>query len=222
VTAALPPPLASAALVRHTLALGALAEPERGIAWIVAANGVFKRGYDGERDLLVRVQRQRIAVPGLVALLPHARFTSWAERLPASFLAALLQDARQAMSGEAIARPIEKQYFVVYRDGGPRLIAPRAQQGTPGSLRYAMPGRGALLVDIHSHHEMAAYFSQTDDRDDTGLSVSLVIGKIYTRPELCCRLNVYGHRQRVPARLLFDGLGPFRDAFGGDDDRADD
>ena len=217
----LPPPLSASALVHRTLADGALGAPPRGIAWIVAANGVFKRGSDGERDLLIQVARQPIPVPGLVALLPHARFANWPRRLPASFLTALLADARQAVVGGAIARPVEKQYFVVFRDGQPRVIAPRAQRGTPGSLAYAMPVRGAVLCDLHSHHEMAAYFSATDDRDDVGLGVSLVLGRIFTRPELCCRLNVYGHRQRVPAQLIFDGLGPFLDTYGGDHADAD-
>jgi hypothetical protein len=47
-----------------------------------------------------------------------------------------------------------------------------------------------------------------------------VIGRLFTRPEIACRLNVYGHRQRVPARLLFDGLGPFEETFFGGDDAA--
>lgn len=221
-TASLPPALSVGALVRRSLAVGALTEaPARGIEWIVAANGVFKRGYDGERDLLIQVRRQVIVVPGLASLLPHARWASWPARLPAGFLTALLDNARHAYDhGGGLIGPVEKQYFVVYRDGCPRLIAPQAQQGTPGSLAYAMPTRGAVLVDIHSHHQMDAYFSTTDDRDDVGLSVSVVIGRIFTRPELVCRLNVYGHRQRVPARLLFTDLGPFVD--GGRDDRADD
>ena len=61
---------------------------------------------------------------------------------------------------------------------------------------------------------MPPFFSATDDADDLGLSVSVVIGTIFTQPTIRCRLNVYGHRQAVPARMLFDQLGPFVDSYG--------
>ena len=44
----------------------------------------------------------------------------------------------------------------------------------------------------------------------TGLSVSGVVGRIFEDPELLVRINVYGHRQQVPALSIFDSLGPFR------------
>lgn len=202
-------------LQRHHLATAARPLPDAapGITWIVAANGVFKRGVDADRDVLIQTWRGAIDAPGLASLLPHVRWPAWPQRLPAFFLAELLADARKAMSGDSVARPIEKQYFVVYRDDKPRLIAPGGQNATPGRVSYPMPTRGAVLCDLHSHHEMGAYFSQTDDRDDMGLSVSAVVGHIFTRPEIVLRLNCYGHRQLVPATLVFDGLGPFRDGY---------
>jgi hypothetical protein len=231
----LPPPLAvggdlaglRAQLVRRHLATEAcpLPEPSPGITWIVAANGVFKRGVSAAHDLLIQVQAQAIAVPGLARLLPHARFVGRAGRLRIGrFLPLLLENARKAAApvGEGYAllvRPIEKQYFVAVRAGRCCLLAPSLQQGTATTLRYVPPKADALLVDIHSHHQMPAFFSATDDRDDTGLSVSAVIGTIYTRPQIVVRLNVYGHRQIVPATLLFDELGPFHD--GGRDAHAD-
>lgn len=221
--ATLPPPLAAAALVRHYAATDAAPLPpaQPGITWVFAGNGVFKRGCDGQRDLLIRTGPAP-EVPGLALLLPHVRYRSWPHRLPGAFLPKLLADARGAVRGERLQVPIEKQYFVVHRDGGPRLIAPRGQDASPGRVRYAMPTHGAVLCDIHSHHELPAFFSSTDDHDDVGLSVSVVIGRIFTQPEIACRINVYGSRQRVPARLLFDDLGPFFDVYGGRDaDLAD-
>jgi hypothetical protein len=54
---------------------------------------------------------------------------------------------------------------------------------------------------------MPAYFSNTDDRDDGGLSVSAVVGKIFDTPEICLRVNVYGHRMRLLVLDVFDRLG---------------
>lgn len=201
-------------LVRYHIATAAQPLPERtpGISWIVAANGVFKRGVSADLDLLIAIERRPVPIPGLTQLMPHVRWQAWQKRIPGKMLASLLDDARRAMSDTAIARPIEKQYFFVWRDRDLRLVAPRAQQATASRVRYAMPTYGSLLVDVHSHHELPAFFSSTDDADDAGLSVSAVIGRIFTRPELRCRLNVYGHRVEVPPTILFDHLGPFRAA----------
>lgn len=209
---------ALSSLVRHAVATDAPTPGLAGITWLWAANGIFKRGVDSALDLTVRVG-DVAETPGLAGLLPHARFRPWPHRLPGSFLGVLLTDARRACqrhesgNGSAIV-PAEKYYAIVWRDGL-RLVAPK-QDASAAHIRYQMPS-GAILCDIHSHHGMGAYFSATDNRDDTGLSVSCVVGTIYTTPTIICRLNVYGHRQVVPAKMLFDHLGPFTDRYGEDD-----
>lgn len=213
------PDLAScfAGLVRHHVATPACPLPERtaGITWIFAANGVFKRGVNDQLDLLVQTKawppgdpgRAGAGIPGLVALMPYARWRCWPDRLPGSLLGPLLDNARRAADGGLIARPIEKHYCYVWRNSSVKLVAP-PQQGTAGHITYA-PAAGVTLCDIHSHHAMPAFFSATDDADDTGLSVSAVVGRIFDRPELLIRLNVYGDRQQVGATAVFDHTGPF-------------
>jgi PRTRC genetic system protein A len=205
-----------ASLRRHHIATPAAPLPpsQPGLAWIWAANGIWKRGITEQLDILIPVERFERSIPGLASLMPHVRWQAWPTRLDGRLLAPLLSDACQAMAGATIVRPVEKQDFFVERDGL-RVVAPHVQQGTAASLRYTMPVRGTILLDLHSHHQMDAYFSATDDADDTGLSVSAVIGQIYTRPEIVVRLNVYGHRWPVPALLVFDNLGPFVDRFRG-------
>jgi PRTRC genetic system protein A len=213
-----------ASLTRHHIATPAapLPEPIPGLAWIWAANGIWKRGVTDQLDILIPVERFKCSTPGLTQLLPHVRWAAWSGRLAGQLLGPLLSNARQAMAGDTVLRPIEKQFFFVERDGL-RVVAPHTQDGSPASLRYAMPARGTPLLDLHSHHSMRAYFSETDNRDDDGLSVSAVIGNIYTRPEIVTRLNVYGHRWPVPALVIFDELGPFIDRYaGGSRANADD
>lgn len=209
-----------AGLVRHHVAtVGQPLPPATpGITWIWAANGIFKRGVNESLDLLIQVERFIAPLPGLIALLPSAAWRAWPQRLPSRLLTPLLADAQRAGSAGLIARPIEKQYFIVWRDADMRLIAPRGQEASAARVAYAMPSTGVVLCDLHSHHEMPAFFSATDDADDTasGLSVSAVIGRLFTRPEIAVRLNVYGAHMRVPAQLVFDDVGPFADTFGGD------
>jgi hypothetical protein len=193
-----------------------------GITWVWAANGIFKRGVSAELDILIPVadvvevapRDGLFAPPNLANLLPHIRWATWPRSIAGSLLGPLLADARQATDERTIARPIEKQYFIAHcPTRGLKLIAPRAQRGTAGRVTYAVPPGERLLVDIHSHHSMPPFYSATDDGDDTGLSVSVVIGRLYTRPALCCRLNVYGHRMDIPAGMIFEHLGPFVDTF---------
>ncbi len=205
-------------LVRHHLATPAQPLPEAtaGLTWIWAANGLFKRGVGADLDALIQVANYvpRLVPPGLAPILTHVQWPTWpGRRIGGTLLAPLLASARHAVVN---GTPIEKQFFIVAgAPGALRLIAPGGQRGTPGNVTYAMPAGERILVDIHSHHQMPPFFSATDDADDLGLSVSVVIGTIFTQPTIRCRLNVYGHRQAVPALLLFDALGPFVDSYGG-------
>jgi PRTRC genetic system protein A len=201
-----------AALVRHAIATPAQPLPpaQPGITWIWAANGIFKRGVDVERDLLICVQPHTVAVPGLAALIPYVRYQRYQQRFPALLLSAILTHARRAFS-ETREHLIEQQYHLVYEQAMLRVRVP-LQEASASRVSYQMPDdAGAILLDLHSHHHMAAYFSSTDDRDDQGLSVSAVIGRIDTRPEICMRLNVYGHHQTLPATVLFERIDPFAD-----------
>jgi PRTRC genetic system protein A len=197
-------------LVRHHIATFAEPLPAAmpGITWIWAANGIFKRGVNPDLDALIQVRAWSASdtPPGLASLIPHVRHTAWPGRLPGGFLAPLLENARRAGSGECVLQPIEKHYAFVARDDTIKVIAP-PQRGTAGRVEYGV-ARGVTLLDLHSHHGMPAFFSATDDQDDLGLSVSAVIGHIFTRPEILVRINVYGQRQQVPALMIFDSLGP--------------
>ncbi|MBM7843789.1 Mov34/MPN/PAD-1 family protein [Herpetosiphon giganteus] len=181
-----------------------------GITWLIALNGVFKCGCNANQQIIIQTSLQSIPIPGLVGILPSVSWKGCHQRLPSSWLSLLLNDAQQAARIEhGIARPIEKQYFITTQHTTIRLI-PARQTSTIHHIAYEMPS-DPVLVDIHSHHGMPAYFSPTDNADDTGLSVSCVIGNIFKNPEIICRLNVYGHHQVVPITTIFDGNGPFID-----------
>jgi len=197
-------------LLRHAIATEAapLPEPAPGICWIWAANGIYKRGQDATRTVLVRVGDAPV-VPGLVPLLPFVQWHDYRMRLPGQLLTAMVTHARKAVAplGEAgIVRPIEAQYHVTLDAGRLRVRVP-PQQATAGRVTYRPP-EAPVLLDLHSHHAMPAFFSVVDDRDDTGLGVSAVIGRIFNPiPEVIVRLCCYGHTQRVPALTIFDHLG---------------
>ncbi len=201
-------------LLNHTIARAGQPLPplDAGIDWILAANGLFKRAANNALAACIQVRSWNFLIPGLARLLPSIAWKHCPQRLPSQWLDVLLQEARKACEQESgITIPQEKQWFVIWRDGKVRLIAPQAQTASPVRVQYAMPTE-PILLDVHSHHTMHAYFSTTDDHDDDGLSISMVIGRIFDRPEAVARVNVYGHRQLIPLSFLFDrGQSPFKE-----------
>ena len=106
--------------------------------------------------------------------------------------------------------PGTERFFAVRWDGTTyRLVVPE-QVGTASSLTYRPPA--GVVAEFHSHGRGRAFFSATDDRDEQGLRIYGVVGRLDTlRPELSLRVRVYGHF--APARWgqVFDGSNPCLD-----------
>jgi hypothetical protein len=119
--------------------------------------------------------------------------------------------------------PREGELFVA-ADGPYTLVEPQLdedgtgnwqpQQASGCSVR-ATPVPDAV-VEVHSHHAMRAYFSGTDDRDETARRVYGVLGRLdTTTPEISFRVatGCKPHAvEPVPFAQVFAGeLGAFRD-----------
>lgn len=132
-------------------------------------------------------------------------------KIPATWLRSVLEHARRAGSNDPVGRPIEQMYHFHYLDTGWRVSVPK-QEASTGRVSYRGGSEATVGLDLHSHHEMAAYFSQTDDRDEQGARFYAVIGRIFTKPEIALRLGLYGDWLELDPLFLFEGLGPFRPA----------
>ncbi|HEU4328831.1 MAG TPA: Mov34/MPN/PAD-1 family protein [Roseiflexaceae bacterium] len=186
-----------------------LPPPEPGVTWIWAGNGVWKRGVSSTLDLLICVHR--IETPGLAALQPHARWRTHDGRIPGELLEGVFDHARRAGAPGrgGVLSLVEQQYFITWQDGADRpfQVEVPPQEATATSVRYELATSGVVLVDLHSHGALEAFFSSMDNDDDGGwLSVSAVIGNVVERPGIAVRLNVYGHHQRVRALDVFTTL----------------
>ena len=100
-----------------------------------------------------------------------------------------------------------ERLFAVRWDGRAyRLMAP-LQTGTATSLAYR-PTAG-VVAEFHSHGISSAFFSPTDDRDEQGLRIYGVVGRLNDHlPELRLRVGVYGHFAPVEWPQVFDGPDP--------------
>ena len=163
-------------------------EGEPGLAYdyILAGNGIFVRALKltrtGETLLRATVLVAEAEVRGLVPLSPRLELPQ-GEVPWALWLAAL----RMAQ----LRWPDELYLAIRWNAGGYRLEIPE-QEATPGSIRYTAVQD--TVVDIHSHGKMGARFSGTDDADDQGFRVSVVVGHVdRLLNEVAARVTVYGH-----------------------------
>ncbi len=177
--------------------------PDKAYAYVLAGNGIFKLAANRHIEALILLARCRVA--GLPPLEPYVRLREG--RLPGRLLATILDDARRLSWEE----PREAMYHLVMQDGRVHVIRPRQRAGA-ASLAYAGGGDPDIICDLHSHHQMEAFFSSRDDGDEQGFRFYAVIGRIFTRPEIRVRVGVYGDFHPVPVTVLFTDGGPFIDA----------
>ncbi len=95
-----------------------------------------------------------------------------------------------------------EQYLAITWEEEYRLRMP-PQERTASSVEYdKLP---SLIMDVHSHGRMKAFFSIADDEDEQGLKFYMVVGKLDTLlPEVELRLGVYGYFAPISVEEVFD------------------
>ena len=76
-----------------------------------------------------------------------------------------------------------------------------------GNVRPLDPFVGGTdtLIEVHSHHNMGAFFSLTDNQEEqAGFRVYAVLGRVEHNPAINCRVGIYGHFCEIPAEWVFE------------------
>ena len=98
----------------------------------------------------------------------------------------------------------ERIFAINHQDGAYQLILP-TQRSRTSSITY-QPVEDAVL-EIHSHGDLPAFFSPTDNRDEQGLRIYGVTGKLGQRqPQLDLRLGIYGHFAPLQPHQVFSHI----------------
>lgn len=176
-------------------------------AFVMAGSGLYKFASNQHLEALIPLHER--LVPGLPPLLPyvHLKGSDGPLKLSGRLLRVVLDDARKAAQSE----PIETMYHFYMLDGEVRIKKPR-QRGDGRNVTYAGGNESNVVLDLHSHHELGAFFSGTDTADEQGFRLYATIGKIFSRPEIALRVGVYGEHWRLPVNAIFKGALPFVDA----------
>jgi PRTRC genetic system protein A len=175
--------------------------------YILAATGVYLRAESRFFDVLLPIAR--CPIRGLAALEPHIRLK--VARLPGRLLVAALLDARRARGPDG---GLNEALYHFYHDGAGVRVTKPFQKATAAGVVGVEGAMAGVLLDLHSHGNLRAFWSGTDDGDEQGFHVYGVIGRLDERPEIRLRLGVYGYWFPMPVSLLFDGMGGFVDIVG--------
>jgi len=95
----------------------------------------------------------------------------------------------------------QERFLAVTWEGGYRIREPCQKTSDSEVIYERLP---STVLDIHSHGTMSAWFSGTDDKDEQGLRLYMVVGRLDTLiPELEMRVGVYGYFGHVQFKEVF-------------------
>ena len=95
-----------------------------------------------------------------------------------------------------------EHYVAVVGDAGYRFHIPIQDKSSGGVVYEA---RTSVALEMHSHGKMRAFFSPGDNKDETGLKLYGVIGRLDATPIVKLRVGVYGYFKELFWSEVFDG-----------------
>jgi len=165
---------------------------ERGLYYnyIMASNGIF---IEAEGPLLTaRIPVAECEIRGLAPIETKISLTYGS--IPQRFFDLALNLFLADSSSE--------HYVAVTGAAGYDFYIP-VQDKAAGSVVYEVGT--SVVLEIHSHGHMGAWFSQTDNVDETGLKLYGVVGKLNATPIVKLRIGVYGYFKQLSWNEVFDG-----------------
>ena len=162
--------------------------------WL-AGNGVFLRAQRNGID--VCVQLCTLNIPGLPKLKPYFNFDY--PPIPQHLVSTLLELSTAAGQEEVL-------FYLAFTDDNWQLIIPDqvATEYNVTPIDPLNPFYELAIVEVHSHHRMAAEFSLADDKEEAGkFRLFAVLGEIFTNPTINVRLGIYNHFQLLAASKVF-------------------
>lgn len=174
---------------------GALPPMDNGQRILIAANGLFVQV---RLDWLDCIQQ---LAPATGFPLPYG---SVQERMSFAFGRLPIHLIEQFIAAGRGRLPDETAGALVYSRtrASLRLVVYPPVSASPGHITYGVPAMAAdesLAVDLHTHGRLPAFWSRTDDCDDTGIKIAGVFGDLHRpQPSAAFRLVLNGSYRALP------------------------
>ena len=164
-----------------------------GYDYIMAANGLFLQAEN--ENITARICIAHSQVRGL------EKTTEKVELRHGPIPAGLIIEGARWMQ----QTPAQERYFAILWKTNRYQIEKPAQIGQSSKVEYQTT-RNAV-AEFHSHALHTAFFSATDDKDEQGLRVYGVIGRLdLPDPQMLMRLGVYGYFHELKWHQVFDTI----------------
>jgi PRTRC genetic system protein A len=162
---------------------------ENGHRFLVASNGLWLEVTRPWLHLITHVAECDMPLPyGIMGADCEYRFDA---RALSQYQTRFVLDARAALPNECAA-------CITFDDRNGELTYHLLESinATPGGVRYKRPMLAEhhwLILDMHSHGALPAFFSAQDDEDDQGeVKLALVAGTVDKEPSFAMRLCAMG------------------------------
>ncbi len=168
--------------------------------YIFASNGTFLRAENRFMEVIIPiVEAPQSAVRGLYPLAPSIKLK--VPLMPTSLLQDVLADARQMRTDTD--QLLEALYRFHHNGLNVRVDRP-SQTTSTMSVKATGDGGTDVILEIHSHGNMKAFWSSTDDRDEQGFRLYGVIGRLDSNaPEIRIRVGVHGYHYPITQEVIF-------------------
>lgn len=175
---------------------GSLPEMGLGQRLVVAANGLFVQVKLDWLDCIRCLTPQGVGLPlPYGAVEDRLRFAFGV--LPIQLIERFIEAGRQSLPNEAAGALIYSR-----TSGRLRLALCEPVRCSPARIDYRVPPMAAdesLAVDLHTHGCASAFWSDDDNRDDRGIKIAGVFGRLHEpQPDACFRLVINGLYRPLP------------------------
>jgi len=182
--------------------------------YVMAGNGIFIHG--ARREFQAQFCIAPCSVRGLANLDTALQLNT--SPVPREIVEEMLQKARAARDTKA--RPCEIVFHLELDESdGWRCHVPSQTQAPARSKPTddsPASSYARACIEVHSHVDMHASFSSLDDQDEVGFRLYAILGRISTTPVMRVRIGLYGYRQDIPAKWVFDLSPNIGDAVTGE------
>jgi PRTRC genetic system protein A len=191
----------------------------RAFEYVLAQNGIFVRARREGLSALIPVALSPRPLPGLAPLRGAVALAY--PPVPRSLVMRMLRLSWEAQDREG--KPVERAYVLLWKKGAVPLLngwhletPPQSQGPVSVTIHESDPDSayGEALWEVHSHHGMPAFFSETDTRDEQGkFRLFAVLGSIFTKPQVLVRVGIWGHFALLPAQQVMELPMALTDGF---------
>ena len=199
-------------LIKYVTHTSTVLPPMSALAYeyIMASNGIFLRAENRfVKALIPIVPAKAGTVRGLHSL--EASIKLKMPPMPISLLIQVQADARQMRNSSG---HLNEVLYRFHYDGRKVRVNRPEQDTSTTSVKTIGDGGPEVILELHSHGNMSAFWSGTDNRDEQGFRFYGVIGHLDSNtPQIRLRLGVYGYHYPITQDLLFSDTNqsPFTD-----------